>query len=146
MTNLRQFPTINTNNLAKILVGFDDMFSTMESRFGNQLQSNYPPHNIIKVNDNQYAIQMAVAGFKKNEISVEVKDDVLTITSHQSNNHDDLDYIHRGLSFRSFERSFKLAEHVLVQNASISDGILTIQLEKVIPEEKKPKLIEITEL
>lgn len=145
MTNARQFPSINTQNLAKMLVGFDDMFSTMENRFSNQLQTNYPPHNIIKVDENKYIVQMAVAGFKKDEITVEVKDSILTIFGERVSSIEH-DYLYKGLAFRNFERSFTMVEHTVVDSATISDGVLSIQIERILPEEKKPKLITITEL
>jgi molecular chaperone IbpA len=113
----------------------------------NQLNSNYPPHNIIRVDDYNYIIEVAIAGFKKEEIVVSIEQEILTITGSKNKTDDSgLQYLHRGLSSRDFVRSFTLAEHIVVKNAVISDGILSIKLEHIIPEEKKPRLIEITQL
>lgn len=138
----------DTAALNKALVGFDRLFDTFESRFANQLSTNYPPHNIIKTDDTHYEIEIAVAGFKKEEINVEVEQDTLTVrgeiqTLNESNSKQ---YLHRGLSSRSFVRSWQLAEHMIVNGAEIKDGILTISLEYIIPEEKKARVIDIVEV
>lgn len=145
--NMSNLQRIDSQSLNKILVGFDRIFDTLEPRFMNQLNSNYPPHNIIRVDDYNYIIEVAIAGFKKEEIVVSIEQEILTITGSKNKTDDSgLQYLHRGLSSRDFVRSFTLAEHIVVKNAVISDGILSIKLEHIIPEEKKPRLIEITQL
>ena len=138
----------DTTALNKALVGFDRLFDTFETRFANQLSTNYPPHNIIKTDDTHYQIEIAIAGFKKNEISIEVEQEILTVKgeSETSNENTVKQYLHRGLSSRSFVRSWQLAEHMVVNGAEIKDGILTISLEYVIPEEKKARVIDIVEV
>jgi len=138
----------DTTALNKALVGFDRLFDTFESRFANQLSTNYPPHNIVKTDDTHYQIEIAVAGFKKHEINVEVEQDMLTVRGESEATNETLtrQYLHRGLSSRSFVRSWQLAEHMVVNGAEIKDGILTISLEYVIPEEKKARVIDIIEV
>jgi len=138
----------DTSALNKALVGFDRLFDTFETRFANQLSTNYPPHNIIKTDDTHYQIEIAVAGFKKNEISIEVEQEILTVKgeSETPNENAAKQYLHRGLSSRSFVRSWQLAEHMVVNGAEIKDGILTINLEYIIPEEKKARVIDIVEV
>lgn len=145
MTQLSRF---DTNALNRALVGFDRLFDTFETRFANQLSSNYPPHNIVKTDDTHYEIEIAVAGFKKEEINVEVEQDMLTVRGETETPSDTntKQYLHRGLSSRSFVRSWQLAEHMIVNGAEIKDGILTISLEYVIPEEKKARVIDIVEV
>lgn len=138
----------DTTALNKALVGFDRLFDTFETRFANQLSTNYPPHNIVKTDDTHYQIEIAVAGFKKNEISIEVEQEVLTVKgeSESPNESTTRQYLHRGLSSRSFVRTWQLAEHMVVNGAEIKDGILTINLEYIIPEEKKARVIDIVEV
>ena len=140
---LNALPRIDTLTLNKALVGFDNMF-----KYANQIStSNYPPYNLIKADDDNYAIQMAIAGFTKSEIAVEIDDGTLIITGTKETapSADNL-YLHRGLSFRDFNRTFALAEHVQVVSATIQDGILSVYLTRIVPEDKKRKLIEITEV
>ena len=124
-------------------IGFDRMFNELNRTFANS-KDNYPPYNIIKVDDTHYVVEVAVAGFAKDEIEVELKDSILSITGKQVDKAD-ADYIHKGISARSFERTFTLAEHVEVRSAKITNGILAIELEQLIPEEKKPKKVDITD-
>jgi molecular chaperone IbpA len=134
--------------LNRALIGFDQLFDSFESRFANQLTTNYPPHNVVKTDEDTYVIEMAVAGFKKNEIAVEVEQDMLTIRGETTSPTESAQrmYLHRGLSSRDFERTFSLAEHMIVKGAEIKDGILTITIERIIPEDKKPRLIDIVEV
>ena len=110
--------------------------------------TNYPPHNVVKIGETHYSIEIAVAGFKKHEISVEVEQEVLTVRGENEtpNESTTRQYLHRGLSSRSFERSWQLAEHMVVKGAEIKDGILTISLEYIIPEEKKARVIDIVDV
>lgn len=146
MTAVSRFDTTALN---RALVGFDRLFDTFETRFANQLSTNYPPHNIIKTDDTHYEIQIAIAGFKKNEINIEVEQDMLTVKGESETEEEvksTRQYLHRGLSNRSFVRSWQLAEHMVVNGAEIKDGILTITLEYIIPEEKKARVIDIIEV
>ena len=138
------------NSLRPFSIGFDNMFDQFESILGNgglSVQSNYPPYNIIKESKNKYAIELAVAGFNKNNIEVEFEDNLLTVRTKQIDktveNDDDGKIVHRGISQRQFARSFTIADDVKVNGAELKDGLLTISCEKIIPEIKKKRLIEI---
>ena len=124
-------------------VGFDTIFD----RFFNMditRDSGYPPYNIRKVNDLQYSIEIALAGFSKNDIEVELTDGQLTIRSKENVDKDDSDsFVHKGIAKRSFMRQFSLSDDIVVKGADLKDGLLVIDLERVIPEEKKPRLIQI---
>jgi molecular chaperone IbpA len=104
--------------------------------------SNYPPYNIVKVDEDNFTIELALAGFKDEDIDVTLKDGVLYVEGNQGDN-DEKTYLHRGLSARSFRRSFTIADTIVVNGADFVNGILTISLENVIPEEKKPRKIAI---
>ena len=137
------------NSLRPLSIGFDDMFDQFESMLGNgslAVQSNYPPYNIRKAGKDKYAIEVAVAGFNKDDVEVEYEDNLLTVKTKQvkmAEEKDDDEVIHRGISQRSFARSFTIADDVKVNGAELKDGLLTISCEKIIPEAKKKRLIEI---
>lgn len=136
---------IDSSALNRALVGFDGFLDSFERRFASQLQNNYPPHNVIKVDENNYTIELAVAGFDKDEITVEVENDTLTIKG-ECLRESKGEFLHRGLSMRNFTRQFQLAEHVVVKGAFTKNGILAIQLERIVPEEKKPRIIDIIDV
>ena len=138
------------NSLRPFSIGFDDMFDQFESLLGNgglSMQSNYPPYNIRKTGKNKYAIEVAVAGFNKDDVEVEYEDNLLTVKTKKVDKavEKDMDgeIIHRGISQRSFSRSFTIADNIKVEGAEIKDGLLTINCEKIVPEQKKRKLIPI---
>jgi molecular chaperone IbpA len=138
------------NSLKPFSIGFDDMFDQFENMLGNgglTMQSNYPPYNIIKTGRDNYAIEVALAGFNKNDVEVEVEDNLLTVKTKQvdKSNQDleDGEIIHKGISQRQFARSFTIAEDVRINGAELKDGLLTIACERVVPDYKKKKLIEI---
>ena len=136
------------NSLRPFSIGFDDMFDQFESMLGNgglSVQTNYPPYNIIKASKDKYAIELAVAGFNKNNIEVEFEDNLLTVRTKQIEKtvEEDGEIVHRGISQRQFSRSFTIADDVKVGEAQLKDGLLTISCEKIIPEHKKKKLIKI---
>ena len=138
------------NSLRPFSIGFDDMFDQFENMLGNgglTMQSNYPPYNIRKTEKDNYAIEVALAGFNKNDVEVEFEDNLLTVKTKQVNksdeNHEDSEIIHKGISQRQFARSFTIAEDVRVNGAELKDGLLTISCERIVPEYKKKKLIEI---
>lgn len=146
MTNL-QIRSIDIPQLHRVGIGFDRMFDRVEEilRINAQHNSNYPPYNIIKINDHKYEIEIAVAGFKQGEVSIEVEDTQLTIEGRQSDTAPgEREFVHRGISGRDFVRVFTLADHVEVVGANQENGILTISLEQKIPEDKKPKRIAIS--
>jgi molecular chaperone IbpA len=144
MTQLQRFDTAALN---RALVGFDRIFDDMERRFANQISSNYPPFNIAKVGENLYDIAIAVTGFEKDEIAVTVEANELTVKGERKTPEGpELEYLHRGLALRDFEKTFTLAEHMKVRKAEIKNGILLIQIEREIPEELKPRVIDIVEI
>lgn len=131
-------PTIH-----KFGIGFDQMFDEL-MRTTSRQSTNYPPHNVLKIDENNFVIQLAVAGFSEGDIDIQVEGQVLSITgSTNKDNEYGAEYLVQGISMRNFERTFTLAEHVEVKNASVTNGILSIELERIIPLEKMPKKIDI---
>lgn len=121
-------------------IGFDKMLDKLSTATPGQ--TNYPPYNIVKTEDNKYELELAIAGFTRDELEIEVKDGVLSIEGRKDVE-EGKNYLHKGISARAFRRTFTLADTIVVQGADLVDGILTIELENIIPEEKKPKKIEI---
>ena len=140
-TNLNLFD--NFNQLTPYAVGFDRVFDQLQNYVeNNSTSTGYPPYNIRKDGEYNYDIEMALAGFSKKDIEVEVADGVLTIRSVKENEDDD-NNLYRGISYRKFNRKFTLADDIIVKDAKLQDGLLKISLEKIIPEEKKPRLITV---
>ena len=138
------------NSLRPFSIGFDNMFDQFESLLsdgGLSAQSNYPPYNIRKAGKDKYAIEVAVAGFNKDDVEVEYEDNLLTVKTKKVDKavEKDMDgeIIHRGISQRSFSRSFTIADDIKVEGAEIKDGLLKINCKKIVPEQKKRKLIPI---
>jgi len=139
---MNQLVRLDPAALSRALIGFDTMFDQLERRF--QVNNNYPPHNIVKTGDNNYEIQVAVSGFDKEEIVVEVDQDQLIIRGERVTEEDtDWEYLHRGLATRDFSKTFTLAEYMNVGEANIKNGILSIQIQRLIPETLKPRQIKI---
>merc|ERR1711991_462279 len=135
--------TFDRNKFIPYSIGFDNIFDRL---FDMDLESSnsYPPYNISKVDDNNYIIEMALAGFNKDDIEIELADSELTVRSKKrEDSNKDVNLIHQGISHRLFNRKFTLSEEILVKNAEMKNGMLIIKLEKFIPENKKPKLISI---
>jgi molecular chaperone IbpA len=144
MTNFT-FHTIDLPSLHRHAIGFDQMFETLNRTFANsKSDGNYPPHNVVKLDDTHYVIEVAVAGFSEDEIDVELKENVLTVKGEQIKKDEEIEYLHKGISARNFVRTFPLAEHIEVRGATVKNGILAIALEQLVPEEDKPKKIQIT--
>ena len=140
MTQLRTIDTAALAQLNRALVGFDRIFN---DRLYNG-NTNYPPYNILKHSEDSYGIEVAVAGFAKEEISVEVDQDQLTIRGVKDGSlGTNVEYLHRGLAARDFEQTFTLAEYMEVKEAEVKDGMLKISIERIIPEALKPRQIEI---
>jgi molecular chaperone IbpA len=138
------------NQLRPLSVGFDDVFDTFESFFDSDLRIptiNYPPYNIVKTGKNAYDIEVALAGFNKKDIDVSVEDGILTIESKMSDKDESKDEdgntIYKGISKRYFKRSFTIANDVEIKGAELKDGLLKVSMEKIVPESKKLKTIEI---
>jgi molecular chaperone IbpA len=126
------------DQLEALTVGFGPAFRDFQ-----QPTNNYPPHNIVKVSDTEFFLELAVAGFKKKEITLEEHQGVITIRGEKSSQEDTTDYQYRGIASRSFTKSLRIAEYFEVSSASVDDGILTVRFVKNIPDEAKPKLIAI---
>jgi len=134
-----------TNWPRSAFIGFERIFDELErSRTGNSNNNNsgYPPHNVIRIDDDNYEIELAVAGFDKSDIEVTFKDDVLSIEGKKEGKEEN-GYIHRGISNRKFTKTFNLSEHIEIRGADLVNGILSVRLERVIPEEHRPKIIKI---
>ena len=133
----------NFNKLTPYAVGYDRIFDHL-SRYvdNNTTSTGFPPYNIRKEGDYNYTIEMALAGFGKKDIEVEVTEGTLSVRSVKENAEDD-STVYRGISYRKFDRKFTVADDVVVNGASLENGMLTINLERVVPEEKKPRLIEV---
>lgn len=129
-------------------IGFDRMANLVDSMMasGVEQHSNWPPYNIEKRGDDEYRITMAVAGFAESELDVTVQDQMLTITGTQAGDtkSSEVAYLHRGIAGRNFERRFQLADFIHVHGASVEDGLLHIELERVIPDAMKPRKIDIS--
>ena len=136
--------TIDLSPLYRSVVGFDRLAALMEAASKAEASTGYPPYNIEATGDDTYRIEVAVAGFRPDELSVDVKESVLTVTGRKAANTDDAKrYLHRGLAERSFERRFQLADHVVVLDADLADGLLSVTLKRELPESMKPRRIEI---
>ena len=126
-------------------VGFDRLFDMLENSSMGGNGENYPPFDLIKLGDNDYRIELAVAGFKPDEIDITAQQNVLIVSGRKNEDSEEKgsDYIYRGIANRSFERRFALADHIQVRGADMKDGLLAIELVREIPEAMKPKKIEI---
>ena len=148
------FPT--PQDLQKMLgfsVGFDGFFNRLSNM--DIAQSGYPPYNIRKINELQYVVELALAGFSKSDIEVEVTDGTLTIRTvtakgdpdgvdnDEKSSNNEIGFVHQGIAKRSFSRQFNLSDDIIVKSADLKDGLLIVNLERVIPDEKKPRLIPI---
>jgi len=133
------------NQIHRQTIGFDQIFEQLNKQFSSR-QDNYPPHNVVKLDDTHYVIEVAVAGFAEDEIDVELKENVLTVKGEQVKPTPEVapEYLHKGISNRDFTRTFPLAENIEVCGATVQNGILSIALEMLVPEEQKAKKIAIT--
>jgi molecular chaperone IbpA len=136
--------TIDFTPLFRHSVGFDRLERMLDSAMRHDDGNSYPPYNIEQLNEDSYRITMAVAGFGEDDLDVTVNDGTLIVTGkHESAKDDDVVYVHRGIAGRAFERRFQLADHIEVKGGALENGLLHIELERVVPEEKKPRKIEI---
>ena len=126
-------------------VGFDRLFDMLENSSFGATQENYPPFDLIKQGDNEYRIQLAVAGFQPDEIDITAQQNVLVVSGRKTDESDEkgTDFIYRGIANRSFERRFALADHIQVKGADLKDGLLAIDLVREIPEAMKPRKIAV---
>jgi molecular chaperone IbpA len=146
MLHLARHSAFTPQDLQKMMgfsVGFDSIFDRFFD-MDTTRDSGYPPYNIRKINEAQYVIEIALAGFSKDDIEVEVTEGTLAVRSKkEEETNGDESFVHKGIAKRSFLRTYTLSDDVVVQGADLKDGMLIINLEKVIPDEKKPRLIQI---
>jgi len=126
-------------------VGFDHIFNDLERMATSHQKDHYPPHNVVKLNDDQFIIELALVGFKEKDLDIAVHDGILTIKGNREHRRNQELYVHKGISGRKFERSFRLSEFVEVTGADLEDGLLSIRLERILPEEKRPRKIAINQ-
>ena len=149
MTRELTLRSLDIPSIHKFGIGFDNIFDELMRINVQQANTNYPPYNIVKHDEDHFAIEVAVAGFQEGDIDITVEKNILTIKGIQQvkvyhENELEPEYLHRGISARNFTRTFTLADHVEVVSAKAENGILKIELERQVPEEQKPKTIAIT--
>ena len=138
--------TIDLSPLYRSFIGSEHLASMLDAAAKNEKQTTYPPYNIELVSEDKYRITMAIAGFSESDVEIVVQENTLVVSGNKpSTNTEDTakQYLHKGISERNFERKFQLGDHVKVLNADMQNGLLNIELERVIPEAKKPRKIEI---
>jgi molecular chaperone IbpA len=142
---MNQLARFDTGALQKAILGIDSMFTDFERRFANQVKTNYPPYNFIKTGGNSYELEVAVTGFNPDEVTVEIDQNQLIVKGERNRDGevDELNYIHRGLAARNFVRAWLLPEHMEVNEGTIKNGVLKINLNKVIPEALKPRVLKL---
>ena len=136
--------TIDFSPLYRTAVGFDRLAQLLDAAASQEAQGGYPPYNIERLGENEYRVELAVAGFRPEELNVEIKENLLTIQGRKAANDDTRRFLHRGLAERNFERRFQLADYMIVSEAKLADGLLSISLRRELPEQLKPRTIEIT--
>lgn len=135
--------TIDFSPLYRSVVGFDRLASLLETA-SVDAAAGYPPYNIERTDENAYRVEIAVAGFRPEELNIDVKENLLTVQGRKAANDDQRKFLHRGLAERNFERRFQLADYVVVTEAALADGLLSISLKRELPEALKPRRIDIT--
>lgn len=138
--------TYDFTPLYRSAVGFDRLAGLLESAARTSQENGWPPYNIETTGENAYRIEIAVAGFKPDELNIELKENLLTVTGRKTANDDasaERNFLHRGLAERDFERRFQLADYVVVKGADLVNGLLTVDLARELPEALKPRRIEI---
>ncbi len=144
---MKTLPMFNTSLLDPYTVGFDRIWDNVE-KLNKQIGSvvpNYPPYNIVKTDDNSYQIEIAVAGFGKSNLDITLEGDTMTVTGKTEGADDIGEFLHKGIANRAFERKFTLDDSIEIKNAEMLNGMLKIFLERIIPEDKKPKKVEIND-
>ncbi|THD64678.1 Hsp20 family protein [Phenylobacterium sp.] len=136
--------TIDFSPLYRSVVGFDRLADLLDNAAADSAAGGYPPYNIERTDENAYRVEIAVAGFRPEELSIEVKENLLTVTGRKAANDEPRRFLHRGLAERNFERKFQLADYVIVTEANLADGLLSIALKRELPEALKPRRVEIS--
>ena len=137
--------TLDLSSLFHTTIGFDDIAKILNN-FANSEQTNtYPPYNISKINDTTYRISIALAGFETHDIDIILEKDILTIKSSGKKKHISENFLYKGIAFRAFERKFQLADNIKIKEATLKNGLLSIDLLKILPKEVKKEIINIVE-
>lgn len=141
---MTRFTTLNLPELARATVGFDTIFQEMDRLYENSTKgSSYPPYNIAQIDENEYMISLAVAGFGMDNLDITLEKNVLTIEGTAKGGDEQVNYLHKGIGGRNFRRQFTLAEHIEVEQAGLELGMLNIHLVRKVPESQQPKKISI---
>ena len=143
---MTRLTTLDLPQLHRATIGFDRLFNEMETRFANSPNSNgYPPYNIVQINDDEYMISLAVAGFGMDNLDITKEGNILRIEGNTPNGDEKVNFLHKGIAGRNFRREFTLADHMEVEQAGLELGMLNIHLVREVPEELQPKKIAITD-
>jgi molecular chaperone IbpA len=143
MNQVIRFDPTTLNALNRAFLGFDDLLNDFENRYATQINTNYPPYNTLKHDKDTYEVQVAVTGFDPKDITVEVDQNQLIVRGETQEDTSKVTYLHRGLAGRNFTRVFQLSEHLEVGEAKIKNGVLSIELKRVVPEALKPRVLKI---
>jgi len=141
---MTRLTTLDLPSFHRATVGFDRLFNEIERQFANSASGGYPPYNIVQVNDDEYVISVAVAGFGMDNLEITKDKNVLRIEGISPKGDETVTYLHKGIGGRNFRREFTLADHVEVEGATLELGMLNIHLKRYVPEELQPKKIAIT--
>jgi len=142
---MTRLTTLDLPHLHRATIGFDRIFNEMTRDFANSKSNGYPPYNIAQINEDEYMISIAVAGFGMDNLDITVEKNVMTVEGTAPKGDEEVNYLHKGIGGRNFRRQFTLAEHVEVANATLELGMLNIHLVREVPEAQKPKKIKITD-
>ena len=141
---MTRLTTLDLPNFHRATIGFDRMFNELERTFANSQSNGYPPYNIAQINEDEYMISLAVAGFGMDNLEITKDGNILRVEGTSPKGDENVNYLHKGIGGRNFRREFTLADHVEVQNAGLELGMLNIHLKREVPEELQPKKIKIT--
>jgi len=142
---MTRLTTLDLPTLQRATIGFERLFNEMEGRFANSQSQGYPPYNIVQINDDEYMITLAVAGFSMDNLDITKDGKILRIEGTTPKGGENVNYLHKGIGERNFRREFTLADHVEVESAGLEHGMLNIHLMREVPEELQPKKIAITD-
>jgi len=140
---MTRLTTLDLPSLHRATIGFDRMFEELDRTFANSASQGYPPYNIAQINDDEYMISLAVAGFGMDNLDITQEKNILRIEGTSPKGDEHVNYLHKGIGGRNFRREFTLADHVEVEGASLELGMLAIHLKRIVPEELQPKKIKI---
>ena len=140
---MTRLTTLDLPNFHRATIGFDRLFNEMETRFANSASNGYPPYNIAQINEDEYMISLAVAGFGMDNLDITKDGNILRVEGTSPKGDETVNYLHKGIGGRNFRREFTLADHVEVHCANLELGMLNIHLKREVPEELQPKKIKI---